>query len=586
MFDSLKKIWAYISIRRRKQFFLLLILMTISSFAEVLSIGALIPFLAVLSSPDKVFNYPLINSWMHSLNFNKGEDLLLPLTIFFCLAAVLAGVMRLVLLWMTSRLSFAVGADLGIAIYKRTLYQPYSVHISRNSGQIISGIFSKTEMVIGQVINPALTAFSSVFILAIILATLLFIDPVISLFAIGGFGLVYAVIIWFTRKNISHNSIRIARESTQVVKCLQEGLGGIRDVIIDGNQETYCEIYSGADNRLRKAQGANLFMSIGPRYGVEALGMVLIASLAYGLSRNQQNSFDTIAVLGAFALGAQRLLPVLQQMYHSWSTIKGAQSSLLDTLALLEQPLPLLESDDGLEKIPFTRDIQFNNLSFKYSQSTAWVIKNLSFTIKRGSKVGFIGTTGQGKSTLLDLLMALLTPVDGELLVDGTPITEGNRRNWQLRIAHVPQSIYLADTSVLENIAFGIPLQKIDLERAKIAAEKAQISTVIEAMDEGYQTRVGERGVRLSGGQCQRIGIARALYKRADVIILDEATSALDSETENSVMNAINGLSADMTIVIVAHRLSTLSVCDKILELGNGGIRDCTGDYIKSKKGV
>jgi ATP-binding cassette subfamily B protein len=558
--------------------------MIVSSFSEILSIGAVVPFLAVLSTPDKVFNYPIVNSWMHVLNLHTGQDLLLPLTISFCLAAVLSGVLRLILLWSTSRLSFAVGADLGMAIYKRTLYQPYSIHISRNSGQIISGIFSKTEMVIGQVINPVLTALSSVVILITILVALLILDPVIALVAIGGFGVVYAIIIGFTRKRIAKNSIKIAQESTQVIKCLQEGLGGIRDVIIDGNQETYCEIYGEADNLLRKAQGSNLFMSIGPRYGVEALGMVLIASFAYVLSSNQQNSFNVIAVLGAFALGAQRLLPVLQQMYHSWSTIRGAQASLFDTLSLLEQPLPLMVGDESLKKISFSREIRFNNVSFRYAESTPWVIKKLNFTIKRGSRVGIIGTTGHGKSTLLDILMGLLIPEDGELLVDDVPITEETRRSWQLRIAHVPQSIYLADSSILENIALGVSPQKIDFERVQSAAKQAQISKVIESMDEGYLTGVGERGVRLSGGQCQRIGIARALYKRADVIILDEATSALDSETERSVMKAIDGLSSKMTVVIVAHRLSTLNACDLILELGDKGIRDCTESYLHPNK--
>ncbi len=550
----------------------MLVLMILASFAEILSIGAVLPFLGVLTAPGRVFEYPAAQPFIQAMGFTKPEQLLLPLTIAFGLAALIAGAMRLLLLWASTRLSFATGADLSISIYRRTLYQPYTVHVARNSSEVINGISGKVNGVIYGDIVPVLTLISSCVMLIAILVALLSVDPVIALTAFGGFGLIYGFLIWITRTRKINNSQRIARESTQVIKCLQEGLGGIRDVLIDGSQEAYCQIYRNADLPLRRAQGYNQYIGQSPRYGMEALGMLLIATLAYTLTKQADGIAKAIPVLGALALGAQRLLPVMQQAYASWSSIQGSQASLQDTLDLLDQPLPFYADQPVAELLTFQQDIRLNQLSFRYSTQTPWVLNNLNLTIAKGSRIGFIGATGSGKSTLLDIVMGLLQPTEGVLEIDGQPITTGNHRAWQAHIAHVPQGIFLADSTIEENIAFGVPKDKIDHELVRLAAQQAQISDIIETWPKQYQTFVGERGIRLSGGQRQRIGIARALYKQADVIIFDEATSALDNETEQAVMQAIEGLSAELTILIIAHRLTTLRNCTQVVELGNGGV--------------
>ena len=568
----LKRLWHHVNHRRRRQFCLLLVLILMASFAEVLSIGAVIPFLAVLTAPESIFELPAAQPVIQMLGLTEPKQLLLPLTIAFGVAALVAGAMRLLLLWASTRLSFATGADLSISIYRRTLYQPYAVHCARNSSEIINGISIKTSGVI-YIITMLLTLISSVAMLITILVALLSVNPVIALAAFGGFGFIYVVIIRLNRKQLSINSELMARESSYVIRCLQEGLGGIRDVLIDGSQETYCQIYSNADLPLRRAQGSSSFIGSSPRYAMEALGMLLIAALAYSLAQQVDGIAKAIPVLGALALGAQRLLPVLQQGYGAWSGIHGGQASLQDSIELLDQSLPEYFNQPLTQKLPFNDNIRLRQLSFRYDPQAPYVLRELNLNVIKGSRVGFIGTTGSGKSTLLDIVMGLLQPTSGLLEVDGHPINPINQRAWQLHIAHVPQAIFLADSTIEENIAFGVPKDQIDHDRVRQAAQQAQISDSIETWPKQYQTFVGERGIRLSGGQRQRIGIARALYKQADVIIFDEATSALDNETEQAVMQAIEGLSQDLTLLIIAHRLTTLKNCTHIVELGGGGIK-------------
>ena len=573
----LSRLWRHISKRRRGQFGLLLVLMLLASFLEILSIGAVLPFMGVLVAPERIFQLPSALPVIQTLNLTEPKQLLLPLTVAFAAAALIAGAMRLLLLWTSTRLSYASGADLSISIYRRTLYQPYAVHCARNSSEVINAISSKTGAVI-YIITMVLTLISSAAMLVTILIALLAVNPLIALTAFGGFGLIYVAIIRLTRKQLAINSDRIARESTQVIKSLQEGLGGIRDVLIDGSQATYCEIYRNADLPLRSAEGSTSFIGASPRYAMEALGMMLIAALAYLLAQQNDGIANAIPVLGALALGAQRLLPVLQQSYGSWSAIQGGQASLRDALELLDQPMPDYASQPVVEPLPFNHSISLNQLGFRYSPQMPNVLTGVDLTIAKGSRVGFMGTTGSGKSTLLDIVMGLLQPTEGSLMVDNKEVTPANYRAWQVHIAHVPQAIFLSDGTIEENIAFGIPKDQIDVERVRLAAQQAQISKNIESWPRQYNTFVGERGIRLSGGQRQRIGIARALYKQADVIIFDEATSALDNETEIAVMQAIDSLSKDLTVLIIAHRLTTLKSCTQIVVLHEGSI-ERSGSY-------
>lgn len=563
-------LWRHMSKRRKGHFVILLFVMLISTFAEVISLGAVLPFLAVLINPAQVTQYRIL-AWIAPAGIaDTPAGLVLPLTVLFVAAALAAGALRIFLLWISTRIAYASASDLSIDLYRRTLYQPYHTHISRNTSEVISGVTHKVNDVAFGILQAIPTLLSSVVLLAAILTTLLLIDPVVASVAALGFSLSYGLVIYASRRRLRRDSRRIALEQTQIIKALQEGLGSIREVLLDGTQAFFCDIYAKAEKPLRKAQGNNLFFSASPRYAVEALGMTLIAVLAYKLSQNNGGLAAALPTLGALALGAQRMLPALQQIYSSWANIYGSQASLVAILKLLDQETPGYAAGNRFSASDFNRSIQLNNVGFRYSSGEADVLQNVSLTIRRGQRIGVVGSTGSGKSTLLDILMGLITPDEGTMTIDGAPLNEEGYQRWQRNIAHIPQNIYLTDSTFAENIAFGMSLSEIDMERVRDAAERAQIRDFIESRPASYLQSIGERGAFMSGGQRQRIGIARALYKRASVLVMDEATSALDSDTENQVMQAILSLDKNLTVVVVTHRLSTVRDCDHIFELENG----------------
>ena len=546
--------------------------MVFASVAEILSLATVLPFLGILTDPERVFLHPLAGGIMVKyLGVSKPSEILLPITVLFGIAAFTSGATRFLLLWAQTTLSQAIGGDFSLGMYRRILYQPYSTHVLRNSSDAISGVSSKAREVVGSIILPVMTIFSSVMLLSAILLALLNIEPFITLMALSGFTVIYLFIIKVTKKRLLINSQQISEGMSKVIKVLQEGLGGIRDVLLDGTQEDQCDLYRSVDLPTRKAIASVQIISVSPRYGVEALGMVLIAFLAYALTLRSDGIMSAIPVLGVFALGAQRMLPLLQQSFTGWALIRGGQASLKDSLDLLELPLPII-ANKGVD-VTFKREIEFRHVSFAYTPEGVVVLRDLNLVIQKGARVGVVGSTGSGKSTFLDILLGLLMPTSGQILVDGVEITDENRTGWQKHFAHVPQNIYLTDGSICKNIALGCGSQEVDLDRVQLAAKRSHVSEFVDFLEQKYETIVGERGVRLSGGQRQRIGIARALYKHADLLILDEATSALDNETESKVMKEIDQMGGAVTLVIVAHRLSTLKNCDTIIELSGGQIK-------------
>ena len=570
--NNFSRVWRNLTSQRKIYFMLLLGLMIIASFMEAISISAVLPYIGVLSNPEKVFAHPSAQFFIEFLNIRTVEELLFPFTITFCILIFVGVALRLILLWAQNRLGYGTSASFSNSIYIRTLYQPYAVHVSRNSSEVISSVTSKAGAILGSFINPLMNLIASSVTITAIIITLFIINPYVAISAFFGFGLLYVVITLTVKKKLSVNSLVISRESVQMVKALQEGLGGIRDVLIDGTQETYASIFNRAQKKYNKSAANNIIVGNSPRYIVEFLGIIFICIIAYQLGFKGEGFVSSIPTLGALALGAQRLLPALQTLYFNWTTLRGGQNSVIDGLEFLEQPLPEHAHKVNPQPIKFEKAIKLENLSFRYDLEGAIVLKNLNLTLEKGKRYGFIGTTGCGKSTLLDVIMGLLNPTMGHLKIDDKVIDIHNYRSWQVILSHVPQAIYLSDTSLAENIAFGVEPDKIDMKKIREAAQKAQIAETIEALPQKYDTFVGERGIRLSGGQRQRIGIARALYKNAQVIVFDEATSALDNETELAIMEGIEQLADDLTILIVAHRVSTLKRCDKIFRMDKGEV--------------
>ena len=576
---SLKKLlirlWSFLDKKNKLKFVFLLILMILASFAEVISIGAVIPFLGAMTSPETTIEIPAIKSLLSFLGIAETNNILTVFTIIFIAAALFSGLMRLYLLWFQTRLGHSVGASIGIEIYRRTLFQPYQSHVKVNSSEIISGITHKANVVVDIILLPLFSILGSTFILMSILCALILINPFIAIFSFSGFGLIYLFIIKITQKNLLKDGDRINLERVRIIKSLQEGLGGIRDVLLGGLQMMFVENFKKSEIPMRKAYARINILSMSPRYLIESLGMILIACMAFYLASQDQGLTSAIPLLGAFALGAQRLLPVLQQGYGGWQTMRGGKAQFQDAMDLLNQPLPnyLLEKDPSSIDISFNKKIELKNISFRYEEDSDDVITNVSLEIYKGQKIGFIGTTGSGKSTLVDIIMGLLSPSQGDLIVDDIIITNEKHRFWHKNIAHVPQSIFLTDATIKENIAFGVPPKLINMDLVRSAAEHAQISSVIDSLEMKYESKVGERGIKLSGGQIQRIGMARAIYKMANIIVLDEATSALDNKTEKLLINEIDKLPNNPTIIMVAHRISTLEQCDVIYTLEKGIIK-------------
>ena len=574
----LRDLFHYLPVRRRWQSVVVIGLMLVGALAEVLTLGAILPFLALVADPHAATRVPALSVALNMVGLEPGSDLLWMLAAIFCIIAVVAAIVRIVLAWATQKFVFRIGYDLGVAVYRRILYQPYSYHIARNSSEVVSAI-GKVQQVVTGVMMPLMQAVTSTVIAVSIFVGLLFINAGVALASGLGFGLIYVLVSVVTRKRLRHNSQLISRAQKQRVQTVQEGVGGIRDVLIDHAQRIYIAKFAAIDTHLRDAQAANALIAATPRFVIEGLGMVMIVLLALVLSRQAGGLMEALPVLGALALGAQRMLPLLQMIYNGWTQFMGNHASFGMILDILEKPIPpeLMVRRQSVP-LPFEHALTLEDVSFRYGEQLSWVLHDLSVTIPKGARIGFVGKTGSGKSTAIDLIMGLLQPTVGTISVDGAALTLANVGAWQEQVAHVPQHIYLSDTSIRENIAFGIPASEIDDARVLQAAQKADIAGFLENLPEGYGTRVGERGVRLSGGQRQRIGIARALYKRSSLLVFDEATSALDAATEASVMSSIYRLGGDLTVILIAHRLSTLRECDVIFRLEGGRLVE-QGDY-------
>ncbi|MFM0737933.1 ABC transporter ATP-binding protein [Paraburkholderia xenovorans] len=555
------------------QLLALLGLMILVSCSEVLSVGAIFPFLALLTDPERIMRYAFVRATASTFGMTSAHDLLAPLAVLFAVAAVFAGAMRVLLLRASNRFAFSLGSDLSVAVYDRILGLPYSRHIASKSSEFINTVSYKTGLVIDGILMPSLILMSALFMAVLISLAMFYVSPLATLLSVTGFGLLYVLVFIASKNQLKKCGREISAQKSLVVKAVQEGLGGIRDVILDGTHDAYVDSYRQADRKLRDAQGRYAFISQSPRFGMESLGMALIALLALVLAKGHGGIAAVVPTLGALALGAQRLLPVLHQAYYSLSAMQSAAVSSRETLAFLSEKHEGAVPRANVTPLPFAKSIVFRDVGFKYADDAPSVLSNISLEIRKGARIGFIGKTGSGKSTLMDILMGLLEPTHGVIQVDGVEVCDANQHQWRANMAHVPQDIYLSDQSVMENIAFGIPRKEIDVDEVRRAARLAQIADLIESWPQAYDTPVGERGIRLSGGQRQRLGIARALYKKASVIVLDEATSALDSETEEAVIKGIESLDPDITIIAIAHRVSTLAGCTKIFELDDGRIK-------------
>ena len=568
---SLRK---YLTRRRKIQLLSLFFIMLASGVAEILSLATVVPFLSVLSDPERIMSLNITKKIMLVVGLNNEMSLLLAATIVFLLTAIIASLIRLQNLWMNYHLAAAIGHDLSLEAYRRTLYQPYSVHISRNSSSLIKTTTIQIQSTVMS-IEQALNLGTSIILSIALLGTLLFINTSLALLTFFVFGLGYLILSKTAKQRLILNSKLVNQNSDKQIQTLQEGLGSIRDVLLDSRQEWFANKYRDVDWKMRKSLANSNFLAGFPRYMMEGLGLILIAFLGFSL-RITNNVSEVIPLLGTIALAAQKLLPVFQQAYNAWARISSCHSSLEAVIAMVNQPITKIQEYEKKEKPLNINSIEFSSVGFNYSSNKKLILSDINFNLQMGEKIGIVGSTGCGKSTLIDILMGLLVPTKGEVLINGKNLHSRKNliklRDWQKLISTVPQNIYLSDCSIAENIAFGVNKNDISIKKVISAAKKAQLHSFIKSMTGGYSAFVGERGIKLSGGQRQRIAIARALYKESKILIFDEATSALDTRTEKAVIDVINNLSDDLLLIMISHRLSTLDSCNKIFNLTDGNL--------------
>ncbi len=553
------------SVQRRWQLAAVMLVTLIGALAELMTIGASLGFLTLVANPSAA-------GLARGIIAGFGGDPVVTGSILLVAAAVAAALIRLLLLWLTHRFVMAVGHDMASSIYGRMLGQSYSDYVRSSSSEVLSGI-EKVQSVVSDLLQPAIHGLTSGLIALLIILFLFTINALAAGLVMLTVILAYAVLSRVTGRRLRANSQALSEAGTARIRMIQESHGAIRDIILDQAQPLFEEKFQRIDDRYRRARATTDFITAAPRFVVEAAGIVALAVTALVMSQQPAGIIAAVPVLGALALGMQRLLPLVQQAYSGWTRCIGTAQVLADVVTLMNVPVAPDRLRPGGARTPIRwRELRFENLSYRHGEG-GFAIEKLSLTIRRGSRIGISGPTGAGKSTLLDLIIGLIEPDAGSISLDDQRLDETNRASWMAQIAHVPQSIYLADASIAANIAFGKSADEVDPDRLASAIAAAQLRGFIEELAEGHDTRVGERGIRLSGGQRQRIGIARALYKPAEILVLDEATSALDDATEAAVMSAIARLDEERTIIIVAHRLSTLERCDQLIHVDSGRLR-------------
>ncbi len=582
------RLWKNISQKRKLQTIILIFLMIISSIMDIISLSSVIPFTNVLINPSKLLDNKFLIPLINLFGINSSEEIIKPIIFIFISTAILSGLFRIIYIWFTQKLSAVIGNDLSYRAFRNILLQPYTTHINWNSNNLITSVTEKTDKTV-ITFYTFFVGISSLFLGILILLFLFITNFKLALSCLIVFSSSYFLIIFSTKKRLYKNSKSINYGIEKRHQIQQESFGSIRDIILDGSHNIYLNLFKKVDYRTRIADADSLVITSSPRSILECIGLTFIALLSIILINRNNNPSDLLPLLAVLALGIQKLLPAAQQVYIGYSTIRANYFQINEVLKYVELKI---ESKNFLLKnlSPYKPEkIELKSISYSYSSNKKSTLKKITFNIDKGQRIGIIGPSGSGKSTLMDIILGLLKPASGNFLVDGVDIyanksEEFTLEKWQKTVSHVPQSIFLTDSSIKENIAIGVPSELIDEDKLINAAKQAQLIEFINKQPKGFNTFVGERGIRLSGGQRQRIGLARAIYKNAKILIMDEATSALDSEVESRIIDSIKNLSKDVTVIMVAHRLSTLTSCDRIMELSYGQLKELEVEDMKRLK--
>jgi ATP-binding cassette, subfamily B, bacterial PglK len=574
-----RKAWALLDPRERRNAWLVLVVILVSALSSAAMVGSVMPFLSVLADSEKVRSLSIL-AWAYEAGgFTSDYSFLVALG-FFSLGIIVASSLLLVIrTWAVARFSLMRIHTLSYRLLATYLKQPYEFFLDHHSGEMSTKILSESQEVVVQFIRPAGETIAAVVTIIAIVAVLLWVNITVTVVAFALLGGLYGGTFLVSRRLASRYGKDRLEGNRARYRLANEALGGVKDIKLICGEQAYIDRFLAPSLKVARANIAVQVISQVPIYVMQAVGFggIILLCLVILEPRDLASGAavgSILPLIGVFAFGGQRLLPEMSRLYNSLTQLNAGAAALdaihadLTSLAgardLAEKPPPPL----GLKST-----LSLEQVSYSYPAADYAGVRDVSFTILAGEKIGIVGTTGAGKTTLADVFLGLLPPTGGRLVADGTEITQDNLPAWLQTVGYVPQEIFLIDASVAENIALGLAPEEIDRERLSRAAAIAQIDLFLaEEMPQGYDTVVGERGVRLSGGQRQRIGIARALYHEADLIVFDEATSALDNMTERDVMAAIEMLPGDKTIIMIAHRLSTLEKCDRLIVMERGRV--------------
>ncbi len=581
MIDLYRKIFSLFDDRERRQFWQLTGMMIIAALIEVVAMTAVLVLLKVLADPSAVDDSGTLTKIRSALGYE--DPFAFQIAMAVAVTAIVIGGLIVRALGSYAQIRFAAmrGYTISSRLLGAYMHQPYTWFLARNSADIGKNVLNETDNLIRGMISPALRLIANILLVLAIIAFLMLVDPLVTLLSAGMLGGSYALIYLALRERLREAGEAVMEAFGERFRVSQEAMGGIKDVKLLGLEDVYRRIYEKSAKRSARSSAAIGLMLELPRFILEAITFgTLLTVILVLLLRNGGNIADIVPTMGIFAFSVMRLLPAVQQIYHGLSSMRGSMP-VLNTIAAdyaeairVPRPAQIMSHPLRLEN-----RLDMAGVRFRYANAMRPALSGLDMSIPARTTVGIVGGTGAGKTTLVDLILGLLVPDEGEIRVDGTPITLENQRNWQQSLGYVPQSIFLTDESIAANIAFGVPKDEIDMAAVEHAARTAALHDfVVSELPLGYSTLVGERGVRLSGGQRQRIGIARALYRDPSLLIMDEATSALDNITERVVMEAVQNIRNDKTIILIAHRLSTVRTCDRIF-LMEHGVLAAQGSY-------
>ena len=548
----------------------------LTSIFESLPILIVIPFIGILTNAEKAFDNKLVKILGNLMNINDPDEIMLPITVIFISIILFSSLMRFLNSLYITKFNASMGNTISKTFFKKLVYAPYEFFITKNSSELLNSSTAEVEKCVFS-IQAFLSGINALFITFFILFTVSFINIKISIYVVLVMGATYLLIAFLKNKQLKRISRILSISNIKKMKIIQESILSIRDLILNGNQRTYIRRFNLYNNKREFVLADTYITTVYPKYLVEAIGLSLIGIIAYSLRSYEK--IDPLPILAALTFGLQKLLPQIQTLYVSFANITASFETSKNLFTLIST----IEEKNNFPKfnpkmMVKLDSLQLVNVSYKYPSTNKFALKNINLNIKRGDKIGIIGETGAGKSTIVELITTLLEPTKGKILFNGLEISHIKNRNnlmaWRKNISYVPQFISLNDSSVLENIAFGIPSNEIDIEKAKNCAKTALIYDHIKTMKEGIFTVIGERGIKLSGGQIQRIGIARALYSASEVLILDEATSALDTKTEEKLVKSIAIKNKNLTVIAISHRLSTLETYERIVKVENNKITE------------